>query len=81
MAYIEVELSLDDYLKVMNLDEFDIERKILQTSACDYIKICLRPERLNDSTQQGCESLNFCESKRDKSEAVCPPIKEIGHEK
>ena len=42
--YIEIELSLDDYKKVMNLDGFDIERKLLQTSGAQYIHISLRPE-------------------------------------
>ena len=44
---IEIEVSLEDYKKIMNLDEFDIERKILQTSACQYIRISLQPERTN----------------------------------
>lgn len=43
--FIEIELSLEDYKKVMNLDEFDIEKKMLQTSAAQYIHISLRPER------------------------------------
>lgn len=44
--YIEIELSLKDYKKVINLDEFDIERSMLQTSAAQYIRISLQPERL-----------------------------------
>ncbi len=42
-----------------------------------------QPERLNDSTRVGCESLNSCESMREESEEVSPPnpIKGKGHEK
>lgn len=50
--YIEIELSLEDYKKVMNLDEFDIERKMLQTSAAQYIRISLQPERLSEKTSK-----------------------------
>lgn len=71
--FIEIELSAEDYLKVMNLDEFNIERKILKTSAADYIKINLRPERLNDSTRKGCESLSCVEIHRESSEEGIPP--------
>ena len=44
--YIEIEVSNEDYKKIMNLDEFDIERKMLQTSAAQYIRISLRPEHI-----------------------------------
>ena len=47
MNMIEIEVSWDDYKKIMSLDEFDIERKILQTSAAQYIRISLQPERTN----------------------------------
>lgn len=43
--YIEIHLNPDDYEKIMNLDEFDIENKILQTSGAQYIRISLQPER------------------------------------
>jgi hypothetical protein len=60
---IEIELKLEDYLKVMNLDEFDIERKIIQTSGADYIKINLQPERLSEKTPtRGSDSLTSMET-------------------
>ena len=42
---IEIELSLEDYNKVRNADEFDIERSMLQTSAAQYTRISLQPKR------------------------------------
>ena len=58
---------------MMNLDEFNIEKKILKTSACDFIRINLRPERLNPEARKGYDSLNFVEIQRDQSEEVDPP--------
>jgi hypothetical protein len=54
-SYIEIEVSLEDYKKIMNLDEFDIERKMLQTSAAQYIHISLQPER---NKREGCNCPN-----------------------
>lgn len=59
---IEIELSLEDYKKVMNLDEFDIERKMLQTSACQYIRISLQPERLNPEDHFRIATKMVCDS-------------------
>lgn len=48
------------------------------------VEVYDQPERLNpeDVSDDVCDSLNFCESKRGESEEVCPPYPyQDGHEK
>lgn len=42
---IEVEVSKEDLDKLKNLDEFDDQNNILETSAAQYIQFKVQPER------------------------------------
>jgi hypothetical protein len=72
MTYIYVEVSLEDYNKIKELDEVsekevaickDRKGLLLQTSAAEYILFTYQPERSKrEDHESGCGALNSMET-------------------
>ena len=59
------------FCKKFNIMTSRYNPNLLSTPECKMFYN--QPERLNDSTRKGCESLNSCENMREESEEALPP--------